>query len=359
MTKRPQGSSKTLRPEAGPKKSQATAITVVALARRIPEFINECQYRGHSPTTLKEESAVLAKMLRYLQESKATHCGGVEIRQYLNLVAQGGMQRGGRWGAEPRPVRPRTVRNHWSYLRTFFNWLAEQDLSIESCDVSEERLTIKMVSPRLKGDVKVGDTVQAGVIIRNSEVRCNAVEVNWFVKRLVCLNGMVVTGPNGKGAQRRHVGRDWDAPQRNSNLTKPASCGLIPENVAREEWERAIWQQLQTSLRDSLNAGAFNELLERLALTTALQTALEPDTVTERIGGAFNLRPGEQTVMLSHLTQDEDVNRYGLSLWSVLNAVTRTAEDVEDYNRATELEEIGGQLAHLSPHAWMRLVSPN
>ena len=101
-------------------------------------------------------------------------------------------------------------------LRTIEPIIEELGLSVESCDVSDEKLLIKMVSPRLTGAVKVNDHVQAGLIVRNSEVRCSAVEVDWFVKRLVCLNGMVCNGPNGRGAFRRHVGRDWNMPRRKS-----------------------------------------------------------------------------------------------------------------------------------------------
>lgn len=129
MRKRPQGSLQT----AYPFQDQNPTITVAVLARRIPEFLYECEYRGHSPVTLVEERSVLEKFLRYLQENKVPHCGGVEIRQYLTHVAQGGLQRGGRWGQKTaQPVRPRTVRNHWSYLRTFFNWMQEEDPSFNS-----------------------------------------------------------------------------------------------------------------------------------------------------------------------------------------------------------------------------------
>lgn len=131
MQKRPPGSPKPQRPtEAGTETSNSDpmlSVSVTDLTRRIPEFIYECQYRGHSTRTLEEERSVLNKLLRYLEESDATHCSGAEIRQYLTHVAQGGLQRGGRWGNQPaRPVRPRTVRNHWGYLCTFFNWLVEE-----------------------------------------------------------------------------------------------------------------------------------------------------------------------------------------------------------------------------------------
>jgi hypothetical protein len=239
-------------------------------------------------------------------------------------------------------------------LQTMEPVIDELGLTVESCDVSDEKLLIKMVSPRLTGEVKVGDHVQAGIMVRNSEVRCSAVEVDWFVKRLVCTNGMVVNGLNGRGAFRRHVGRDWDAPRRTPNGAKPLPLGLIPETIEREEWERAIWQQLQASLRESLNTDAFTALLERLSLTTTLHSLLEPDAIVERVGRVFGLHPAEHSKVLYHLIRDED-----LSLWGVLNAVTRTAEDVDDYNRATELEELGGRMAHLTPREWERLVSPN
>jgi hypothetical protein len=255
--------------------------------------------------------------------------------------------------------------------------IAEQGLSIESCDVGEDTLTLKMVSKRLTGDVKVGDTVQAGLIIRNSEIGLNSVQASVFLKRLVCANGMVVNTRAGRGAVRRHVGRDWSAPgHRSKGLLQGTSSGSstgsspgpsfagpyfgpVPDNVERDKWERGIWDQLQESLRNSLNAGAFSDLLERLKLTTQMQTRLGLDEVVERVGSTFHLRTHEQNTVLHHLSRDEDVSRDGLNLWGLLNAVTRTAEDVEQYDRATALEELGGELALLSPRAWERLVSPN
>lgn len=258
-------------------------------------------------------------------------------------------------------------------LRTIEPVIAEQGISIESCDVGEEKLTIKMVSPRLRGEVKVGDAVQAGLIIRNSEIGLNSIEIHWFLKRLVCSNGMVLNGPSGRAAFRRHVGRDWSAPGHRSkdplqglmpgSVTGTSSgtsyFGPIPDNMAREEWERAIWQQLQETLRNSLNAGAFSDLLERLKMTTRMQTRLGLEEVVERVGSTYHLRKSEESMVLDHLSRDEDVSRNGVSLWSVANAITRTAEDIEMYSRATQLEELGGLLTNLTSSQWERFVSPN
>lgn len=234
-------------------------------------------------------------------------------------------------------------------LRTVEPVIDELGLTVESCDVSEERLFIKMISPKLTGSVAVGDDVQAGIVIRNSEVRCSAVEVDTFLKRLVCTNGMVVAGNREQSTYRRHVGREW-----HKGNGKGFAYGSITDNIERDEWERGIWEQLQASLRQSLNSDAFAGLLSRLSMTTHLTARLEPDELVERICREYHLCPSEQAHVLFHLIRDGD-----LSLWGVANAVTRTAEDLDDYNRATELEEIGGRMVHLTPGRWQRMVSLN
>lgn len=224
-----------------------------------------------------------------------------------------------------------------------------------------------MVSPRLKADVKVGDAVQVGVLIQNSEVRCSAVQVTWFLKRLVCLNGMVVSEPGARGAFRRHVGRDWNngeiSPPKprfgrfndnGSGQAPPLSYGLIPDNLSRQEWERSVWREFQDSLRQHLRVEAMTALIERLTRTTTMWSGLAPQAIAERVAQRYQLSAGEQDSFLYHLTVDGD-----LTLWGVLNAVTRSAEAAESYARATSMEESGGVLAQLSPREWDRLVSPN
>lgn len=243
-------------------------------------------------------------------------------------------------------------------LKTVEPIIDEMGLSVESCDVGDDRLIIKMVSPRLTGAVKVGDEVQAGIVLRNSEVRCSALQIDYFVKRLVCTNGMVVTKNLGNGTFRRHIGRDWFALGRKNGESKGLPYGLIPEDTAREEWECSIWQGLEEAMRAKLNADDFSAMLERFALTTKLDTPMEPDAVVQRVAKTYHLYEYEQEAVLHHLVHEEGAGE-SVTLWNVLNAVTRTAQDVTDYNRATTLEEIGGSMAHLSAREWTNLVNPN
>ena len=59
------------------------------------------------------------------------------------------------------------------------------------------------------------------------------------------------------------------------------------------------------------------------------------------------LSEGEQGSVLRHLIDGGDLTQWGLS-----NAVTRHSQDVDSYDRATELERMGGQIVELNPSQW-------
>lgn len=132
MRKRPQGFVKS----AAPIDSHQTVHTLVAqpiLAVKdvegwLQDWLIDGEFRQQSPSTLREKRAVVLKFASYLNQLGVAEFGAVECRQYLIHISQGGAQTGGRWGQAPTPhlVRPRTVFNHWSYLRTFFNWLVAE-----------------------------------------------------------------------------------------------------------------------------------------------------------------------------------------------------------------------------------------
>ena len=77
-----------------------------------------------------------------------------------------------------------------------------QDARVESCEVTENRMYLKIVNPRLTAEVNKGDVVQAGIVISNSEVGLGSVSVMPLVFRLVCLNGMIV---QDYGKRKYHI----------------------------------------------------------------------------------------------------------------------------------------------------------
>ena len=88
------------------------------------------------------------------------------------------------------------------------------DVRIESCQITDSRMYIKAVNPRLQEDVTPGDTVQAGVVISNSEVGLGSVNIQPLIYRLVCSNGMVVNDAATKAGQRMRRRTSSSIPKR-------------------------------------------------------------------------------------------------------------------------------------------------
>ena len=95
--------------------------------------------------------------------------------------------------------------DHYEIVSAILPILGEMpDAQFESCQITEGRLYIKVVNPRLQAEVTPGDIVQSGLIISNSEVGLGSVTVQPLVYRLACSNGMIV---NDAGTKRNHIGR--------------------------------------------------------------------------------------------------------------------------------------------------------
>ena len=77
-----------------------------------------------------------------------------------------------------------------------------------------------------------------------------------------------------------------------------------------------------------------------------------PAKAVEVLSNDFSLRENEHSGVLTHLIQGGDLSQYGL-----LNAVTRTSQDLTDYDRATHLETLGSKVLELSPSKWKELAT--
>lgn len=75
------------------------------------------------------------------------------------------------------------------------------------------------------------------------------------------------------------------------------------------------------------------------------------DEIADRSRSVLGLKEAEAASMLDHLIRGGDFTRYGLH-----NAVTRTAQDLESYDRASELERLGGRIIELPAKDWRTLA---
>jgi hypothetical protein len=78
------------------------------------------------------------------------------------------------------------------------------EVRFESVELTETKMYLKCITPRLKYEMAPGDVVQAGVVISNSEVGQGTLSVQPLLFRLVCSNGLIVPD---RSLRKTHVGR--------------------------------------------------------------------------------------------------------------------------------------------------------
>jgi hypothetical protein len=78
----------------------------------------------------------------------------------------------------------------------------------------------------------------------------------------------------------------------------------------------------------------------------------DPVQVVEVAAKQLGIFDSERGSVLKHLVNCGDLSRYGL-----FNAVTRAAEDVDSYDRATEFEKMGGNIIELPRGDWQRIAN--
>lgn len=212
------------------------------------------------------------------------------------------------------------------------------DVQIMSCELTETRMYIKAVTPRVQAEVKRGDVVQAGVVIRNSEVGAGALTVQPLVYRLVCTNGMIA----GEAVRKYHIGRQVDSDD---------SLNVFRDETVMAD-DRAFFLKLEDVVRAAVSETQFLQIVEQMRELAETEKMADPVATVERLGKRFGFGEGEQRSVLRHLIEGADLTAFG-----ALNAITRTAEDIDSYDRATEFETFGGQLLALRGKEWRELAS--
>lgn len=217
--------------------------------------------------------------------------------------------------------------------------LAEMpDVRIESCEITESKMYLKAVNPRLTAEVVPGDIVQSGILITNSEVGMGSMSIQPLVYRLVCTNGMVV---NDARTRKYHVGRGNEAAE---DYTLYSS-----ETLAADD--RALLLKVRDTVRAVVDQTRFERVVEMMReAKEAKITSTDIPQMVELAAADYGLNKAEGSGVLDHLIRGGDLSLYGLS-----NAITRAAQDVESYDRSTEMESIGYTVLGMSRSDWQRL----
>lgn len=210
-------------------------------------------------------------------------------------------------------------------------------MEVKSCEVTEHKLYLKVVDSR-REVVCVGDKVQFGVVVSNSEVGLGAVSVQPLVYTLACTNGMIV---NSLGERKTHVGRAAKGLEE--------SWEVISEEAAQAE-DRAFLLKLRDVATAAFDEARQGMIVERLEEAAGAKITGRVQDVIELTGKEYGLSNLEQDGVLKYLIEGGDLSLYGLS-----NAVTRYSQDVDSYDRATVLEGVGWQMATMEPRRWKEI----
>ena len=219
--------------------------------------------------------------------------------------------------------------------------LSKAGCEVLSAQITEKRLYIQASTPKIQATLEnphqVGDVVQAGIVISNSEVGCGAVKVEPMIYRLVCKNGLISTG----GLKKYHIGRAGEG-----NISGGDDTFEMLSDATRKLDDKAFWAKVCDVVDFSLNQIKFDATIQKLNDATRGELG-KPTEIVEVTVDKFGLSEGEGENILEHLTRGGDLSKFGL-----VQAVTRSAEDCESYDRAIELERIGGFVLELPNSTW-------
>lgn len=208
-------------------------------------------------------------------------------------------------------------------------------LEIKSCEVTDTRLYLKAVTPRIEAELRPGDAVNAGIVISNSEVGLGAFKVEPLVFRLVCENGMIAADYS---MQKYHVGRKIAAEE--------AAAELFSDETLMAD-DRAFWLKARDIVKGVLAEKTFWMIVNGMREAAAYKIQGDPHKAVQELSNRFRLTQEDTGGIMRHLIEGGDLSKLGLA-----NAVTRYSQDEKDYDRATELERLGGKVITLEHHEW-------
>ena len=212
--------------------------------------------------------------------------------------------------------------------------------SIESCDITETHLYMKVINRTMKTELTPGYVVQAGFVISNSEIGLGALKVEPLVYRLVCRNGMI---SKDLAHKKYHAGKQVEDTDNAYEL-------YSDETLAADD--KAYFLKVQDIVSAAVDEAKFNLTVDKMRASMNIPTGDNPVKTVEVLGDKYILNKTERATILRHFIMSNDYTAFGL-----VNAVTRSSQDIDDYNRATELERLGGAI--LDESMKLSKVQPN
>jgi hypothetical protein len=231
--------------------------------------------------------------------------------------------------------------DNYDLMRAILPVLTETPgLSVVSCEVTPSKLYVKAVTDKIKHTLGVGEVVQAGISITNSEIGAGKLNINPFLFFLACLNGMQV---EDSSLSKYHIGRSTGIDNNAHEFFK---------DETRQVDDAAFWMKVRDTVAGSFNQIDFEKMVKRVDDTRNNKIEADPVQVVEVTAKHFGLNEAERTGVLTQFLQRGEMTQFGVQA-----AITRHSQDVENYDRATDLERMGGKVIELNQKDWRAIAT--
>jgi hypothetical protein len=210
--------------------------------------------------------------------------------------------------------------------------------------LTERRLYIKAVTDKISGEVKVGDIVQSGIVISNSEIGYGSVRIEPMIYRLSCLNGLI---SQDYSLRKYHIGRN------NGDFDFESTREFFKDDTKLAD-DKAFWMKVQDIIAATFTQELFDRIVDKFRDADARKIDQDPVKAIEVLAIRNAFTENERVGVLKHLIEGGNLSAYGLA-----NAVSRASQDVQSYDRATELEELAGDIIELPKKDWNLIASRN
>jgi hypothetical protein len=215
-----------------------------------------------------------------------------------------------------------------------------KDVQFVSCRITDNKMYMKALLPWLTMDfksAKVGDAVTGGFQFDNSETGGGRGRLAFFLEIKMCNNGM--TMPDF-GLSKVHRGK------------KETTIGELQINYANDTLlarRAALTGELRDTLKQMCTMDTLAKVKAQIEGVSSVELA-DPMGSIKMLGSSYELTEAETKLVEQEFVKGGDITRWGL-----VQALTAASAKVDSYDRASELEQLGGKIITLPATEWQVL----
>jgi len=242
--------------------------------------------------------------------------------------------------------------DNYDLFAEIFPLLKKAGAIIESSNLTETKMYLKVRCPWLDRELPVPEGLKMGVghnffvrkvegsvTISNSDVGHGGISILPGIFENQCTNYATF---KSAGLTKIHIGK------------KTVSDDLVIEYLSdktKQLDDAAFWSKVKDNVNAIIDGRAMDGIVKQLNAARTDVIEVNPAGVVEVFAKQQRLTDDESGGLMRHFVESGEMTRYGLQ-W----AVTRLAQDVKDYDRASEFERLGGQVIEMPKAEWAQLL---